>query len=129
MRETGVVRWFDRTKGYGFIIPDDPATTNGREVYVHWSKLVGCAHKVQLAVSGDEVERSWVEAGERVEYILADTPRGPSGLDVTVKGDKPKIVGVHKFEDKRRTNHLFIFDEADAIPEDVWDEFALTGKL
>jgi len=35
---TGTVKWFDATKGYGFIKPDNGAV----DVFVHASELVAC---------------------------------------------------------------------------------------
>ena len=39
VRVTGRVKWFDATKGYGFIVPDDPALTEMRDVLLHISSL------------------------------------------------------------------------------------------
>jgi CspA family cold shock protein len=34
-RITGRVKWFDAAKGYGFIVPDDPAQTDLKDVLLH----------------------------------------------------------------------------------------------
>ena len=39
VRIVGRVKWFDPTKGYGFIVPDDPALTELRDVLLHVSSL------------------------------------------------------------------------------------------
>ena len=33
------MKWFDPAKGYGFIVPDDPALTELRDVLLHISSL------------------------------------------------------------------------------------------
>lgn len=39
VRIAGRVKWFDPGKGYGFIVPDDPAQTDLRDVLLHVSSL------------------------------------------------------------------------------------------
>jgi CspA family cold shock protein len=39
LRITGRVKWFDAGKGYGFIVPDDPAQTGLRDVLLHVTSL------------------------------------------------------------------------------------------
>src|SRR5438094_8289777 len=34
-RITGRVKWFDAAKGYGFIVPDEPAQTDLKDVLLH----------------------------------------------------------------------------------------------
>ena len=41
-RQTGTVKWFDRTKGWGFIVPSGEASINGphqADVFVHYSEV------------------------------------------------------------------------------------------
>ncbi len=38
MESTGVVKWFSRSKGYGFISPDGEAE---KDVFVHYSNIEG----------------------------------------------------------------------------------------
>jgi len=65
---TGVVKWFSRLKGYGFINPDDGT----QEVFVHYSAIDG------------EGYRNLYE-GDRVEYNLVDKGRGPQAQHVVTR--------------------------------------------
>lgn len=64
-RQRGTVKWFSRFKGFGFILPDD----GGPDVFVHYSELEGSGY------------RNLYE-GDRVEYVLEVTPRGPKAVTV-----------------------------------------------
>lgn len=63
----GIVKWFSRVKGYGFINPDD----GGQEVFVHYSAIEG------------EGYRNLYE-GDRVEYELVDRGKGPQAQGVKI---------------------------------------------
>lgn len=65
----GKVRWFNERKGYGFIMPDDAAATQGDEVFVHWS-----------AIEGDGYRN--LEEGELVTFHLVDMGKGPQAQAV-----------------------------------------------
>ena len=64
-KETGIVKWFSRLKGYGFIQPDE----GGQEVFVHYSAIEG------------EGYRNLYE-GDRVEYQVIDNGKGPQARHV-----------------------------------------------
>ncbi len=65
MALTGTVKWFNNAKGYGFIVQD-----NGeKDVFVHHSAVLM------------EGYRSLAE-GERVEYEIEQTPKGPAAVNV-----------------------------------------------
>jgi CspA family cold shock protein len=69
MRQTGVVKFFNQTKGYGFIKPDD----GGSDVFVHVSA----------------VERSEVGAlteGMRISFDTEPDKRGkgPKAIDLKI---------------------------------------------
>ncbi len=64
-RETGIVKWFSRLKGYGFINPDQ----GGKEVFVHFS-----------AIQGDGYRNLF--EGDKVEYELIDRGKGPQAQNV-----------------------------------------------
>ena len=65
-RETGTVKWFNSSKGYGFITRDQ-----GTDVFVHYSALRG------------EGYRS-LEEGQRVEFTVGKGEKGPQAQDVEV---------------------------------------------
>ncbi|MEJ2010645.1 MAG: cold shock domain-containing protein [Anaerolineales bacterium] len=64
-RTTGVVRWFDGSKGYGYIDAQD-----GEEVFVHYRDIAGGG--LQL-----------LTPGEKVAFFLESTIRGLQATDVT----------------------------------------------
>ena len=63
-RVTGVVKWFNADKGYGFIAQDD-----GPDVFVHHSAIRA------------EGFRSLNE-GDRVEFTVTQGQKGPQASDV-----------------------------------------------
>ena len=65
-RQTGTVKWFNATKGYGFITPDE-----GADVFVHYSGIRGTGYRS-------------LEEGQRVTFEVVDTPKGPQAQDVAV---------------------------------------------
>ncbi|MEZ7900803.1 MAG: CspA family cold shock protein [Urechidicola sp.] len=59
----GTVKFFNETKGFGFITPDE----GGKDVFVHANGLV------------DEIRE-----GDKVNYEVEETPKGLNALNVTV---------------------------------------------
>ncbi len=59
MKESGTVKWFNNTKGYGFIQRD-----SGEDVFVHYTVIDGEGYRT-------------LNDGEMVEF---DCVRGPKGL-------------------------------------------------
>ena len=62
---TGTVKWFNESKGFGFISQDD----GGADVFVHFSAIQGSGFK-SLA------------EGQKVEFELQDGPKGPQAANV-----------------------------------------------
>jgi len=63
---TGTVKWFNESKGFGFIAPTD----GGTDVFVHFS-----------AINSDGF-RTLAE-GQSVNYEVEDSPKGPQAKEVT----------------------------------------------
>ncbi|ORZ24515.1 cold-shock' DNA-binding domain-domain-containing protein [Absidia repens] len=76
-RKTGRVKFFNSTKGYGFIIPDDQAGQNEVEVFVH-----------HTAIHNNGGFKSLAE-GEEVEYDLVQGNKGMQAANVTGIGGGP----------------------------------------
>ena len=64
MKEQGTVKWFNSSKGYGFI-----GRESGDDVFVHFSAIQG------------EGYRSLKE-GERVSFDVTKGPKGPQAENV-----------------------------------------------
>jgi cold shock protein len=68
----GTVKWFNPRKGYGFI-----ATSDGRDVFVHYSSVSGDGYKT--LVEGDAVTFEIVEGekGQRAQNVVAKSAAAP----------------------------------------------------
>jgi len=62
---TGVVKFFNNSKGYGFIKADDLE----KDVFVHYSGIVGDGYRS-------------LNEGDRVEFIIAEGKKGPEAKEV-----------------------------------------------
>ncbi|MFQ5806778.1 MAG: cold-shock protein [Phycisphaerae bacterium] len=61
---TGIVKWFNDSKGYGFIQSDD-----GQDVFVHQSAIEAEGHRT-------------LNEGERVEFDVTQGEKGPKAENV-----------------------------------------------
>ena len=61
----GTVKWFNASKGFGFITPSD----GSKDVFVHQSDIK------------DEGSRT-LNDGDRVQYEVAEGPKGPKAANV-----------------------------------------------
>ncbi len=62
---TGKVKWFNESKGYGFIEPDG----GGRDVFVHYSAIQGEGYKT-------------LSEGQVVEFEVIQGEKGPQASNV-----------------------------------------------
>jgi CspA family cold shock protein len=63
---TGTVKWFNESKGFGFITPSD----GGKDVFVHFSEIQAEGFKV-------------LAEGQAVTFNVEDGPKGPQATRVT----------------------------------------------
>ena len=63
----GTVKWFDDTKGYGFVLTDE-----GKEYFVHWKSIVTVSDK----------NRKFLVNEEEVEFDLMETAKGVQAINV-----------------------------------------------
>ncbi len=66
----GTVKWFNDTKGYGFISPADGSD----DLFVHYSDIEGTGRKS-------------LQEGDRVEFEMGQADKGPKATDVRVLED------------------------------------------
>ncbi|CAI2440415.1 cold-shock protein [Serratia proteamaculans] len=64
-KKTGQVKWFNESKGFGFIEQND----GGKDVFVHFSAIATDGFKT-------------LAEGQRVEYTVEDSQRGPAAANV-----------------------------------------------
>ncbi|HEY9199825.1 MAG TPA: cold-shock protein [Gammaproteobacteria bacterium] len=65
----GTVKWFNETKGYGFIAPAD----GSEELFVHFSAIKGDGFRTLLE-------------GQQVMFEVERGPKGPQAIEVSAVG-------------------------------------------
>ena len=62
---TGTVKWFNDSKGFGFITPDD----GGDDLFAHFSAIVESGYKS-------------LKEGQRVSFDLTEGPKGKQASNI-----------------------------------------------
>ena len=65
-RKVGAVKWFNSTKGFGFISQD-----GGEDVFVHFQSITGDGYKT-------------LKENQKVEFSVTQGPKGLQAADVRV---------------------------------------------
>lgn len=60
----GTVKWFNESKGFGFIEQEA-----GKDVFVHYSAISGTGFKT-------------LNEGDKVQFEIVDGPKGPAAANV-----------------------------------------------
>jgi cold shock protein len=63
---TGTVKWFNPSRGFGFITPDDGSP----DVFAHFSSIDGPGYR-ELA------------EGQKVDFMVEQSPKGPQATRIT----------------------------------------------
>ena len=62
---TGTVKWFNDSKGFGFITPEG----GGKDLFVHFSAIQGQGFKT-------------LKEGQRVSFDITSGPKGPQASNI-----------------------------------------------
>jgi CspA family cold shock protein len=65
--KTGIVKWFDANKGYGFITSDE-----GEDIFVHYTAISGTGYRS-------------LEEGQRVTFEVIQSDKGPQAQQVNLQ--------------------------------------------
>ncbi len=63
---TGTVKWFNETKGFGFI-----EQASGPDVFAHFSEIASTGFKT-------------LQEGQRVQFVVTPGQKGPQASKITV---------------------------------------------
>jgi len=64
---TGVVKWFNAEKGFGFIVPDD----GGKDLFAHYSEIRSEGYKT-------------LQDNQRVSFEVEQGQKGPSAKNIQI---------------------------------------------
>ncbi|BAP87240.1 cold-shock DNA-binding protein family protein [Burkholderiales bacterium GJ-E10] len=62
---SGIVKWFNDAKGFGFITPDD----GSKDLFAHFSEIKGNGFKS-------------LSEGQRVQFVVKQGAKGPQATEI-----------------------------------------------
>lgn len=71
---TGLVKWFNNAKGWGFVIPEE----GGEDIFVHFSAIEGTGYKT-------------LTAGQQVSFDIENGERGLHASNVIALGEPSEV--------------------------------------
>jgi CspA family cold shock protein len=66
-RETGIVKWFNESKGFGFIAPDN----GGKDLFAHFKEIEGSGFRT-------------LQENQKVEFEVTQGQKGPAASRIRV---------------------------------------------
>jgi CspA family cold shock protein len=66
-KETGIVKWFNEGKGFGFIAPDN----GGKDLFAHFKEIQGSGFKT-------------LQENQKVEFEVTQGQKGPQASNIRV---------------------------------------------
>ena len=66
-KETGIVKWFNESKGFGFIAPDN----GGKDLFAHFREIQGSGFRT-------------LQDNQRVEFEVSQGQKGPQATGIRV---------------------------------------------
>ena len=71
MSSTGIVKWFNNAKGYGFVTPDQ----GEKDIFVHFSSITMEGYKT-------------LKEGQKVQFEMTEGPKGLHASDIKAVGEQ-----------------------------------------
>jgi len=71
---TGTVKWFNNTKGYGFIVPED----DGEDIFAHFSAITMEGYKT-------------LKAGQLVSFDVTQGDKGSHAANISFADSKTSV--------------------------------------
>jgi len=79
--QTGIVKWFNNTKGYGFILPE----SGGGDIFAHYSAIDMDGYKT-------------LKAGQTVQFETEQGPKGLHAKNIQASGETAAAAGAEQPE-------------------------------